>query len=67
MTSPALSDYTTEFPVNDQCLYLNHAAVAPWPERARLAVADFAAENTAIGASHYPRWLEMETLLRRNL
>ncbi len=67
MTSPSLSDYTTEFPVNDECLYLNHAAVAPWPERARIAVADFAAENTALGASRYPHWLTTENSLRRNL
>ena len=29
MTPQALSDYTTEFPVNDECLYLNHAAGGP--------------------------------------
>lgn len=56
-----------EFPVNDECLYLNHAAVAPWPERARQAVADFATENVAFGASHYPQWLTIETSLKRNL
>src|SRR5690606_6434021 len=67
MTSQSLFDYTTEFPVNDECLYLNHAAVAPWPERARIAVAEFAAENTALGASRYPHWVGMESSLRRNL
>lgn len=60
-------DYSKEFPVNDECLYLNHAAVAPWPESARLAVSDFAAENTAIGASRYPHWIETENKLKRNL
>jgi cysteine desulfurase/selenocysteine lyase len=56
-----------EFPVNHECLYLNHAAVAPWPERARLAVSEFAAENTALGASRYPQWSAMEAGLKRNL
>ncbi len=56
-----------EFPVNHECLYLNHAAVAPWPERTRLAVSKFAAENTALGASHYPQWSAMEAGLKRNL
>lgn len=60
-------DFSAEFPVNDECLYLNHAAVAPWPERARKAVADFAAENTALGASHYPQWVKTEQRLKRNL
>ena len=56
-----------EFPVNHECLYLNHAAVAPWPERARVAVSEFAAENTALGASRYPQWSSMEAGLKRNL
>ncbi|WP_430462493.1 aminotransferase class V-fold PLP-dependent enzyme [Thalassolituus sp. LLYu03] len=65
MTLPA--DIADEFPVNGECLYLNHAAVAPWPERARKAVAEFAAENTALGASHYPQWVKVEQRLKRNL
>lgn len=60
-------DWQSEFPVNDQCMYLNHAAVAPWPESARQAVNRFAAENTALGASLYPEWLKTELALRRNL
>ena len=62
-----LSDLAAEFPVNDECMYLNHAAVAPWPERARQAVMDFAAQNTALGASHYPQWTATEQQLKRNL
>ena len=56
-----------EFPVNEQCLYLNHAAVAPWPESARRAVVQFAAENVDKGATDYPHWLETENRLRANL
>jgi selenocysteine lyase/cysteine desulfurase len=59
--------WNDEFPVNQECLYLNHAAVAPWPVRAQQAVTRFASENTALGASHYPEWLQIETQLRRRL
>lgn len=66
MNSPA-SDYQHEFPVNEQCVYLNHAAVAPWPLSASKAVAEFAMENAHRGASDYPRWLTVENRLRENL
>ncbi len=67
MTQAESELIAAEFPVNDECLYLNHAAVAPWPERSRRAVSDFAAENTALGASHYPQWTATEASLKRNL
>lgn len=57
----------TEFPVNEQCQYLNHAAVAPWPESARQAVAQFAKENTQLGSANYMQWLDTEAQLRSNL
>lgn len=60
-------DWRSEFPVNDECSYLNHAAVAPWPESARKAVNEFAAENVALGATHYHQWEKTEANLRRNL
>lgn len=60
-------DWRSEFPVNDECSYLNHAAVAPWPESARKAINDFATENVALGATHYPQWEKAEDKLRRNL
>lgn len=56
-----------EFPVNQEFAYLNHAAVAPWPESARRAVAHFAQQNTHAGAAHYPDWLVVESQLRANL
>ena len=59
--------WNKQFPVNDECVYLNHAAVAPWPECSRQAVIDFATENTALGASMYPNWSKMEAGLKRNL
>lgn len=60
-------DWRAEFPVNDECMYLNHAAVAPWPESARKAVMQFASENVALGASHYPEWLKTEIRLKQQL
>ncbi|MFE8071707.1 aminotransferase class V-fold PLP-dependent enzyme [Marinobacteraceae bacterium S3BR75-40.1] len=60
-------DLQDEFPhVSDIC-YLNHAAVAPWPARAREAVTAFAQENVIRGAQHYPRWLTVERELRERL
>lgn len=48
-------------------IYMNHAAVAPWPRRTADAVCRFARENAATGALHYPRWLEIEHRLRQRV
>ncbi|WP_025804333.1 aminotransferase class V-fold PLP-dependent enzyme [Pseudomonas chlororaphis] len=47
--------------------YLNHAAVAPWPNRAAEAVARFAKENVLLGARDYPDWMAFEQRLRERL
>jgi len=56
-----------EFPLNDEIIYLNHAAVSPWPLRTANAVKAFAEENTNYGAQNYLTWLETETKLRGQL
>jgi selenocysteine lyase/cysteine desulfurase len=56
-----------EFDQAPGLVYLNHAAVAPWPERTRVAVARFAAENQLRGAQHYRQWLDVERRLRGQL
>jgi selenocysteine lyase/cysteine desulfurase len=56
-----------EFPINNNKLYLNHAAVAPWPKRTTEAVRVFAEECFNEGAAHYPRWMETEQSLRDQL
>jgi cysteine desulfurase / selenocysteine lyase len=56
-----------EFPQRDDLIYLNHAAVAPWPLRTAQAVQRFANENVAEGALHYPAWTETERHLREQL
>jgi cysteine desulfurase/selenocysteine lyase len=53
-----------EFQLVQDITYLNHAAVAPWPQRTTQAVKDFAEENANTGATYYPRWLTVEQRLR---
>jgi selenocysteine lyase/cysteine desulfurase len=64
MTTP---DYAAEFSLDPQTIYLNHAAVAPWPLRTMRAVTAFAAENATQGALNYPRWNTVEHRLRQRL
>ena len=59
--------YLTEFPLDPNISYLNHAAVAPWPQRTAAAVQVFAQQNTQQGAKDYPRWLAKEQQLRQAL
>jgi selenocysteine lyase/cysteine desulfurase len=56
-----------DFDLSDDILYLNHAAVAPWPKRAVEAVQRFAAENGRSGSQAYPRWMATEQRLREHL
>ena len=56
-----------EFPLQEGLIYLNHAAVAPWPRRTVEAVQAFAAENGHRGAADYPSWNTVETRLRQRL
>jgi cysteine desulfurase/selenocysteine lyase len=56
-----------EFRLADDICYLNHAAVAPWPQRTVEAVQRFAAENGRVGSQHYERWLQTEHQLREQL
>lgn len=60
-------DIALEFPLDPDVIYLNHAAVAPWPMRTAEAVARFAEENRRRGAQRYPAWSEVEQRLRDRL
>ncbi len=53
-----------EFDLDPSVLYLNHAAVSPWPRRTVEAVQAFAQENGRLGSRHYERWLQTEQALR---
>lgn len=56
-----------QFPQSDNLIYLNHAAVAPWPRCTYEAVERFARENMTRGASAYPAWVAVERRLRERL
>jgi selenocysteine lyase/cysteine desulfurase len=56
-----------EFQLDPDLVYLNHAAVSPWPARSRRAVEQFAAENATRGAEGYPRWHRVEIELKEML
>lgn len=56
-----------EFPHPPELLYLNHAAVSPWPARTRDAVMAFAQQNAEVGSRDYPQWLQTEQRLRERL
>ncbi|WP_455199687.1 aminotransferase class V-fold PLP-dependent enzyme [Kaarinaea lacus] len=56
-----------EFTLDANIIYLNHAAVSPWPTRTRDAVIAFAEENARLGSQNYLRWVETETALRKKL
>lgn len=59
--------FQDEFKQDPDLRYLNHAAVAPWPKRASLAVAKFAEENVLLGARDYAEWMNVEQRLRERL
>ncbi len=58
-------DFKAEFMVDSELIYLNHAAVAPWPQRTRDAVVRFADENLRFGSRRYAEWVEVEQSLKR--
>ena len=60
-------DLKDEFPLDEELIYLNHAAVGVWPRRASDAVKAFADENMRRGATHYPEWMKVERQLRGQL
>ena len=53
-----------DFDLDPDLLYLNHAAIAPWPRRTVKAVTDFAAEQGRLGSKRYLDWLGVEQRLR---
>ncbi len=56
-----------DFHLDPDIIYLNHAAVAPWPVCTVEAVRAFAEENGRQGARNYPGWLQTEARLREQL
>jgi cysteine desulfurase/selenocysteine lyase len=56
-----------DFPLSPDLIYLNHAAVSPWPKPTVDAVVRFAQENGRRGAAEYGCWLQTEASLRERL
>ncbi len=53
-----------QFPVIDRHVWLNHAAISPWPAAVSRAVADYVEDNARRGPLGYGQWLDIEARLR---
>lgn len=60
-------DLNQEFPLNDDIIYLNHAAISPWPQRTAEVVRRFALENMTQGSKNFAQWEKQEAFLREQL
>ena len=60
-----LARYRDQFPVTQNLIYLNHAAVAPLARPAAEAMQWLAADGMEFGSLHYDRWLDCYDGLRR--
>src|SRR5579872_1381010 len=61
-----LMDYRAEFPVAENLIYLNHAAVAPLSRPAAEAMKWFAHDSWQYGSLHYDQWEAAYAGLRRS-
>ena len=52
------AQYRTEFPVTENLVYLNHAAVAPLPRRSAEAMQRMAEDALHYGSLHYDVWID---------
>jgi len=72
MSPQISSDFTPalpleQFPILEQGLYFNHAAIGPWPRCTAEAVQHFAEENMLQGSAAYRKWIVRENELRQGL
>ena len=58
--------YRDEFPVTEQLIYLNHAAVSPLCRPAANAMKWLAEDGCTYGSLHYDRWMESYDGLRKS-
>jgi cysteine desulfurase/selenocysteine lyase len=61
---PLWQRYAGQFPVTENLLYLNHAAVAPLPKRCADALKHLADDCLQYGSLHYGEWLAVYDDLR---
>src|SRR5581483_10941467 len=64
LAQPLWRQYREQFPVTNNLIYLNHAAVAPLPRCAALAMQTLAEDDLQYGSLHYDRWLDAYDGLR---
>ncbi len=62
----ALAAFRSEFPVTENCVYLDHSGVAPLSLRVARAIERFLAEAVGAGARHYLDWTERVAKVRRS-
>ena len=65
MTESGLLDLRSDFPITQNLIYLNHAAIAPLVRPAAEAMARLAEDNLRYGSFHYSEWLATYDGLRR--
>lgn len=58
-------NYRELFPVVDRHVWLNHAAISPWPSPVGRAMSDFVDQNIVQGPLAYADWLATEQRLRQ--
>jgi len=56
-----------QFPLEENILYFNHAAVSPWPLCSAHAIMEFTRQNLHTGSKYYLKWMETEQELREML
>jgi selenocysteine lyase/cysteine desulfurase len=61
---PLWQRYAGQFPVRDNLVYLNHAAVAPLPKVTADALKHLADDSLHFGSLHYSEWLAVYESLR---
>jgi cysteine desulfurase / selenocysteine lyase len=61
---PLWRQYRDDFPVTQNLIYLNHAAVSPLPRHTAVAMQAFAQDSLDFGSLHYDRWLDTYEALR---
>src|SRR3954463_76546 len=60
----SVQDFRAEFPVTEQLIYLNHAAVAPLSRRASNAMKELTEQACQFGSLHYTQWMKCYSDLR---
>jgi cysteine desulfurase / selenocysteine lyase len=57
--------YRREFAVTGKYIFLDHAGVAPIPQRVKAAVGEFLSESNDGASFHYPVWAQQVEVIRR--